>query len=325
MENKLIINILELIGGLIVLIGGGEFLVNGATNIALRLKIPPIIVGLTIVAFGTSAPELFISLHSALAGNADLAIGNVVGSNICNLGMVLGITAIIYPIKVSDTTLKFDWPVAMGSSLLLFLLTFDNVISPTEGAIFFTLLILYLFILFRRTKSDIELQKTTNEEFQLDESEKFKSPVTLWVKDIAFLVTGIVALKFGAEWFIEGAKSICLEQLGLEERIVGILVLAIGTSLPELVTSAVAAFKKETDLALGNLMGSNIFNVLSILGITSMVIPINVSEIMHNYDMVWMLVITLLTIPLMILGRDLNRWEGLVMLSAYCIYIYTIF
>ncbi|NME71462.1 calcium/sodium antiporter [Flammeovirga aprica] len=325
MENKLIINILELIGGLIVLIGGGEFLVNGATNIALRLKIPPIIVGLTIVAFGTSAPELFISLHSALAGNADLAIGNVVGSNICNLGMVLGITAIIYPIKVSDTTLKFDWPVAMGSSLLLFFLTFDNMISATEGAVFFGLLLIYLFVLFRRTKSDIELQKTTNEEFQLDESEKDKSPVTLWVKDIAFLVTGIIALKFGAEWFIDGAKSICLVQLGLDERIVGILVLAIGTSLPELVTSAVAAFKKETDLALGNLMGSNIFNVLSILGITSMVIPINVSEIMHSYDMVWMLGITLLTIPLMILGRDLNRWEGLVMLSAYCFYIYTIF
>ncbi|MBD0401938.1 calcium/sodium antiporter [Flammeovirga sp. EKP202] len=325
MENKLIINILELIGGLIVLIGGGEFLVNGATNIALRLKIPAIIVGLTIVAFGTSAPELFISLHSALSGNADLAIGNVVGSNICNLGMVLGITAIIYPIKVSDTTLKFDWPVAMGASLLLFLLTFDNVISSREGAVFFGLLVIYLFVLFRRTKSDIELQKTTNEEFQLDESEKGKSSTSLWVKDIAFLVTGIVALKFGAEWFIDGAKSICLEQLGLNERIVGILVLAIGTSLPELVTSSVAAFKKETDLALGNLMGSNIFNVLSILGITSMVIPINVSKIMHGYDMVWMLGITLLTIPLMILGRDLNRYEGMLLLITYCYYIYTIF
>lgn len=325
MENKLIINILELIGGLIVLIGGGEFLVNGATNIALRLKIPAIIVGLTIVAFGTSAPELFISLHSALSGNADLAIGNVVGSNICNLGMVLGITAMIYPIKVSDTTLKFDWPVAMGASLLLFLVTFDNVISPIEGTIFLSLLLIYLFILFRRTKSDIELQKTTNEEFQLDENEAHKKPALLWAKDIAFLVTGIIALKFGAEWFIDGAKSICLEQLGLDERIVGLLVLAIGTSLPELVTSAVAAFKKETDLALGNLMGSNIFNVLSILGITSLVIPINVSEIMHNYDMVWMLGITLLTIPLMVLGRDLNRWEGLVMLIAYCTYIYTIF
>lgn len=325
MENKLIINILELIGGLIVLIGGGEFLVNGATNIALRLRIPAIIVGLTIVAFGTSAPELFISLHSALSGNADLAIGNVVGSNICNLGMVLGITAIIYPIKVSDTTLKFDWPVAMGASLLLFLVTFDGEISFIEGALFFSLILIYLFILFKRTKSDIELQKTTNEEFQLDESEKDKNQIMVWGKDIAFLITGIIALKFGAEWFIDGAKSICLEQLELDERIVGILVLAIGTSLPELVTSVVAAFKKETDLALGNLMGSNIFNVLSILGITSMVIPINVSDIIHNYDMSWMLGITLLTIPLMILGRDLNRWEGLILLSAYCFYIYTIF
>ncbi|AZQ60938.1 calcium/sodium antiporter [Flammeovirga pectinis] len=325
MENKLIINILELIGGLVVLIGGGELLVKGATNMALRLKIPAIIVGLTIVAFGTSAPELFISLQSALDGNADLAIGNVVGSNICNLGMVLGITAIIYPIKVSDTTLKFDWPVAMGASVILYLITFDSVISFDEGLVLFLLLITYLLILFKRTKSDIKLQATAEEEFQLDEDDKGDSTVLVWSKDLAYIITGIIALKFGAEWFIDGAKSICLVQLELDERIVGILVLAIGTSLPELVTSAVAAFKKETDLALGNLMGSNIFNILSILGITSMVTPINISDMIHNYDMIWMLGITFLTIPLMFLGKDLNRWEGALLLSIYCYYIYSIF
>ncbi|MBB6459558.1 calcium/sodium antiporter [Flammeovirga kamogawensis] len=325
MENKLIINILELIGGLVVLIGGGELLVKGATNMALRLKIPAIIVGLTIVAFGTSAPELFISLQSALDGNADLAIGNVVGSNICNLGMVLGITAIIYPIKVSDTTLKFDWPVAMGASVVLFLITFDSVISFDEGLVLFLLLITYLLILFKRTKSDIKLQATAEEEFQLDEEEDGNNTILTWAKDVAYIITGIIALKFGAEWFIDGAKSICLVQLELDERIVGILVLALGTSLPELVTSAVAAFKKETDLALGNLMGSNIFNILSILGITSMVTPINISDTIHNYDMVWMLGITFLTIPLMFLGKDLNRWEGALLLSVYCYYIYSIF
>ncbi|NLR89899.1 calcium/sodium antiporter [Flammeovirga agarivorans] len=325
MENQLIINILELIGGLIVLIGGGEFLVKGSTSFALRCKVPAIIVGLTIVAFGTSSPELFISLYSALQGNADLALGNVVGSNICNLAMVLGCISIIYPVKVSKTALKFDWPSVIVCSLTFLLFSRDGVVSSIEGIVFLLLLFVYIFFLLKRTKNDVHLQATTDEEFQLDEREEREQPkVLLWTKDIMYILTGIISLKFGAEWFINGSKSICLTQLGMSERAVGIFVLALGTSLPELVTSIVAAFKRETDLAFGNLIGSNILNILFVLGTSSLIVPIHVNDI-SLYDFLWMISIAVISTPLMYFQHSLYRYKGVLLLLLYSYYIYHIF
>lgn len=311
-------DIFSLIAGLVVLVFGGELLVRGASSIALRMQISPLVVGLTIVAFGTSAPELFISIQSALAGSPDIAMGNVVGSNICNLALVLGITAVIYPVKVQRDSIRIDWPVTMGSSLLLFLLVQNRWIGAGEGILFIFMLLTYTFLIIRKS------QKETLANLKLMEDEELltKPSASVW-KDVVFIIAGTLGLSFGSDWFVTGAQSIAIS-LGVSERVVGITVVALGTSLPELMTSAVAAYKKETDIAIGNLLGSNIFNVLSILGFTSIIQEIQVSDDIINIDMVWMLVVTLLIFPMMLTRKIISRIEGLVLLLTYCYYIYSV-
>ena len=310
--------IILLVIGLIVLIIGGDYLVRGASSIALRLHLSPLVVGLTIVAFGTSAPELIISVQAALKGSPDIAMGNVIGSNICNLSLVLGITAIIHPVKVHNNSIKVDWPMTMGSSILLYLVVREGVIGPVAGLIFITALVIYLYFIIKQSRKDTkEAQKQMNEEDIPDAPKK-----QVW-KDMFFMLIGCVALYYGSEWFVTSAKGLAID-LGIEERVVGLTVVALGTSLPELVTAAVASFKGETDLALGNLMGSNIFNILSILGITSIIRPIHVNETILNNDIVWMLMITLMILPLMIMRREVGRADGLILLIVYTIYIYTV-
>lgn len=303
--------------GLVVLIFGGDFLVRGASSIALRFHLSPLVVGLTIVAFGTSAPELVISLKSALAGSPDLTMGNVVGSNICNLALVLGVTALIGPINVNPNSLKLDWPVTMGSSLLLFLLVQGGLISFFEGVLFVVLIVAYNFYLIRDSRRASKKVR----EVEIEEFDTVPSP-SIW-KDIGFLAIGSVGLYFGAEWFVGGAQELA-RFLGVSERVIGITVLALGTSLPELVTAMVAAFRQETDLALGNLLGSNIFNILSILGITSIVTEIPVSQKIIDTDMWWMLGITFLLFPMMVYKRRLTRVDGTVLLAIYLYYTYTV-
>ena len=314
----MLFNIALLILGLFTLIMGGDFLVRGATSIALRLHMTPLVVGLTIVAFGTSAPELLISLSAALDGSPDLAMGNVVGSNICNLALVLGVTILIGPIRVNADSIKIDWPVTMGSSLLLFFVVRDNVLSFYEGAFFVAILLTYTILIIiksrRQMKADIEIEK----ELDLPDI-----PSKSLMKDISVILIGSVALFFGAKWFVIGAKELALF-LEVSQRVIGITIVALGTSLPELVTAIVASFKKETDLALGNLFGSNIFNVLSILGVTSIVKEISVSNLIYHVDMPWMLGITLLILPLMLFQRKLGRTEGVILLLVYVYYTYSV-
>ena len=314
----MLFNIALLILGLFTLIMGGDFLVRGATSIALRLHMTPLVVGLTIVAFGTSAPELLISLSAALDGSPDLAMGNVVGSNICNLALVLGVTILIGPIRVNADSIKIDWPVTMGSSLLLFFVVRDNVLSIYEGVFFVAVLLTYTTLIItksrRQMKADIEIEK------QLDLPD---IPSKSLKKDIGVILIGSVALFFGAKLFVIGAKELALF-LEVSQRVIGITIVALGTSLPELVTAIVASFKKETDLALGNLFGSNIFNILSILGVTSIVKEISVSNLIYHVDMLWMLGITLLILPLMLFQRKLGRTEGVILLLVYVYYIYSV-
>lgn len=310
--------VLLLIAGLSVLITGGEFLVRGATSIALRLHISPLVVGLTIVAFGTSAPELFVSIQSALAGSPDLTMGNVIGSNICNLALVLGITAVIAPVKVQSDSIKIDWPMTMGSSTLLYLLVRENLISSYEGVLFILILAAYTFFIIRKSRRETKKMKQLAHELDVPEA---PSPF-LW-RDILFIALGTVGLSLGSDWLVKGAQSIAL-QYGVAERIIGITILALGTSLPELATSMVASFKKETDIAVGNLMGSNIFNVLSILGITSIIQEIQVNDVIINSDMIWMLLITFLIFPMMLHKKEVGRIEGMILLGIYVYYIYNV-
>jgi cation:H+ antiporter len=314
----MLFNIGLLIIGLITLIMGGDFLVRGASSLALRLHMTPLVVGLTIVAFGTSAPELLISLSAALSGSPDLAMGNVVGSNICNLALVLGVTILIGPVRVSPDSIRIDWPVTMGSSLLLFFVVRDNSLGIYEGIFFISSLIAYTFFIIRRSRMKMMAEIIKEKELDVPDLPSKSS-----MKDIGVIIIGSVGLYFGAKWFVIGAKELALF-LEVSQRVIGITIVALGTSLPELVTSMVASFKKETDLALGNLLGSNIFNVLSILGITSIVKEIHVSEIIHQVDMLWMLGITLLILPLMLFQRKLARTEGVILLLVYVYYIYSV-
>jgi len=283
------LNILWLVAGLFILILGGDFLVKGASSIAYRFKLSPLVVGLTIVAFGTSAPELLISIKAALAGSPDLTMGNVVGSNICNLALVLGVTAIISPIYVGKDSLRIDWPVAMGSSLLLFSVSTFGFINWIEGVAFIILLTFYVvFLIIHSRKKHLDNRQL---ETSFDQPESDEGSSKTMYKDLGYLFIGCLGLFFGADWFVGGAQNIAV-YLGVSERIIGITVLALGTSLPELTTAIIASLRKESDLALGNLLGSNIFNILSILGITSIVKTIEVNQEIVKIDMLWMLGIT---------------------------------
>ncbi len=305
-----------LIIGLIILIVGGDYLVRGSSSIALRLHLSPLVVGLTIVAFGTSAPELVISIQSALKGSPDLAMGNVIGSNICNLALVLGLTAVINPVRVQSNSIRVDWPMTMGSSILLFLVVRDQLLNAAEGIIFIITLLSYLFFTIRQSRKETLASIAEDDDIPDTPSKQ------IW-KDITFIAIGCIGLYFGSEWFVGSAKDLALS-LGVEERVVGLTVVALGTSLPELVTAAVASYKGQTDLALGNLMGSNIFNILSILGITGIIKEINVHADIINKDIVWMLLIALMILPLMVMRREVGRIDGLILLIVYSVYIYTV-
>ena len=313
----MVITTLILLAGLVFMILGGEFLVRGASGIALRAQISPLVVGLTVVAFGTSAPELLVSIQSALAGNPDIAMGNVIGSNICNLALVLGVTAVITPINIHTDSIKLDWPVAMGSSILLFLLVFDGWVNTWEGGLFVSILIVYSVFIIRKSRRETKASQLEMDELDIPEPSGHPG------LDLLYLAIGGVGLYFGSGWFVEGASTLAT-YLGVTERVISITVVALGTSLPELVTSAVASFRKETDMAVGNLMGSNIFNVLSILGITSLVKQVQVNEMMREVDMVWMLAITAVILPMMLIKRRISRAEGGILLTIYCVYTYTV-
>lgn len=304
------------------MIFGGELLVRGATRLALQLKISPLVVGLTIVAFGTSAPELFISIKSALAGSPDIAIGNVVGSNICNLTLILGITAIVTPIPVGRNSIRIDWPMAMGGSMLLYFWMLNGVIELYEGIILVFLLVGYTIFIIRKSRSETNDAIAANldvEVFPKNNSGNLKRTII----DILLVMAGCLGLYFGSDWFVTGAIELA-NYLGVSERIIGLTVVAIGTSLPEMVTSIMASLRKQIDVALGNLIGSNIFNIFSILGITAIIQNVQVSELILSNDMVWMLGITLLILPMMISKKNIQRVEGLILFLVYGVYTYTV-
>ena len=308
-------DILILSIGLATLILGGDVLVRGASRMALRFNVSTLVVGLTIVAFSTSAPELLVSLNAAIKGVPDFALGNVVGSNISNLALVLGVASLLGFIPVNRLSVRRDWPVTFFASLLLGFFALDGELVRWEGIVMFSILIAYLTVLLIYTKKDqIRLE--------VEPPKQDESATEKW-KDLFLIALGGACLYFGAEWFISGAENLAVD-LGVSERIIGLTVLALGTSLPELFTSIIAARKKETDLALGSLLGSNIFNILSILGITSMVKSLNVNETILNNDLIWMLALTFGILPLMVFRKRLGTVSGIILLTFYAVYIIVI-
>ncbi len=309
---------LSLIAGLLLLIGGGEALVRGAARIALLARIPPAIVGLTVVAAGTSAPELVVALASALEGTPDLAVGNVLGSNIYNIALILGLAAAVRPLPVRGNTVRLEWPVMLLASVQMGLLARDGTLDRVEcGAL---VLALVVFIAYQVRIARVEL--TDAERGPLEGQPRIEPglgfPVALGMSAL-----GGVLLAVGAELFVSGASDIA-RTFGVAEHVIGLTVVAVGTSLPELVASLVAAIRGHTDLAITNVIGSNIFNVLLILGVTGLVSPLPVQPQLLSSDVPWMIALALLLFPLMRTNRVVTRWEGVGLLGVGAVYTGTL-
>lgn len=306
-----------LLAGLAVLILGGEVLVRGAVGLSAAMKISPLVIGMTVVSFGTSAPELLVSLQSALDGNPGIAIGNVVGSNIANLALVLGITVLIFPIVAEQQTKRIDFPMMMVASVLFGVFALNNMIDRWEGVIFLVLLIAFTVFLIRssRKKEKSKLEEAIGGE-KPDASEVKDS---LWLS-VGLLLVGLIALYFGSEWFVGGASDLA-SKFGLSDSVIGVTVVAFGTSAPELVASIMAAVKKQSDISVGNLIGSNIFNVFAVLGVTSVVKPVGVDQSVMSFDLIWMLGIAAFMVVVLYLGDKIGRFKGVLLLSSYIIYI----
>jgi len=297
-----------------LLILGGNWLLKAAVGLSLRLNIPKIVIGMTVVSFATSAPELIVSVKSALDGFPDLALGNVVGSNIANLALVLGITVTLSKIDIEKSFYKTDWPVMMiASGLLYVFLVNDSKIEFYEGALLFTFLMVFLVYLLKYQKHAIPDEISENDE---------QLPV---FKILLFVTIGGVGLWAGSELLINGAVSLATD-FGVSERVIGVTVVSIGTSIPELAASIIAVLKKEKSISIGNLIGSNIFNILAVLGITSLITPIELKDVgLLNYDIFWMLGISFLVLPLVFFPKKLRLdWRhGILLLTLYIVFIIT--
>lgn len=319
----MVIHIIFIIAGLAILIVGGEFLVKGAVSVAAKAKLSTLVIGMTVVSFGTSAPELFVSLKAAYLDSPEFAIGNIVGSNIANLALVLGLTVIIFPMPVKRNSILFDWPMMMISGLLFWLFSRNLLLERWEGFVLFFLLIAFIYFLISSSRRKIKNQKTLEPDALSDVSKKSVKKTKWWVTSFQ-LVAGFLGLYLGARWLIDGAIGVG-EELSISKHVMAITVLAFGTSVPELVTSVVAAYRKQMDISVGNLIGSNIFNIMAVLGITAIVQPIPVEKNVLQFDMWWMLAVFLVILPMMVISRKIGRISGVILLSSYILYIYLLF
>jgi len=310
------VDFLLIILGIVILYFGGEALVEGAKSLATRLGLSPLLVGLTVVSFGTSAPELAASLTAALAGAPAVAVGNVIGSNIANIGLVLGLTALVTPLVTGTESLRRELPVMLGASLLLLWPVRDGTIDRHEGAVLFLGLLLYLWILFRQKRGE----GTTADGVPGGEESRD------WSLRISFgmALLGVLLLAGGAYVLVPGAVGVA-RSFVVTARVTGLTMVAFGTRLPELATCVVAARKKESGLVIGNLIGSNIFNILAILGLTSLVLPIPGEQGPVYLDLIVMLAFSLLLWPALRIGDRVGRVDGVILILLYCGYVVSLF
>ncbi|MEG1822028.1 MAG: calcium/sodium antiporter [Clostridiales bacterium] len=298
--------------GFVLLIKGADYFIGGSSAVAARLRIPGVIVGLTIVAMGTSAPELSVSIVGALQGQSGISVGNIIGSNIFNVLCVGGIAALIMPLKVNDVLLKRDIPISLLAVLLFLFFAWNGKISQMEGFCFLILFVVFLFFLFMDA---IKSRKATKKSINIEENEKI-APIT---KNLIYIVGGLSAVVLGGETVVRSATAIA-QDFGLSQSLIGLTVVALGTSLPELITTLVAAKKGETDIALGNIIGSNIFNIALVLGTASAITPLFV----ENFVLIDCFFLGLITLLLMVFSakyKKLKPWHGGVLVLLYIVYL----
>lgn len=294
--------------GLVGLFFGGEALVRGSVSIAQRMSISPLIIGLTVVGFGTSTPELLVSVQAALKGVPDISVGNIVGSNIANILLIVGVTAIVWPIRVGAATVRWDTAFMIGSALLLVPLFALGEIGRIAGFVLVSALAAYLFWTFLKSRHN-----TTE-----DKDVTFQASIVVSLLWVAF---GLSALLFGARFLVDGAVSVA-RGFDVSEAFIGLTIVAVGTSLPELATSLIAALRRQSDIAIGNIIGSNIFNVLGILGVTALIAPIPVAGRFLTFDLPIMIGVSLLLAGLLLTRPQIGRGVGAVMLLGYAVYVF---
>lgn len=295
--------------GLVGLYFGAEWIVRGGSRLALRLGITPLVVGLTIVAFGTSLPELIVSVVAALDGKSAIAIGNVVGSNVANVGLVLGLSALIFPISISFSAIRRDILIYLGVCMVFILFAYDGRISPYEGVILFSGLVLYVFICL----------SNKNNRAASEGQERVQLP-----KEILLLIAGIGVLSYGAKLFVDGAVELA-RQLGVTEVAIGMSIVALGTSLPELATSTMAAFRRQSGISIGNIIGSNLFNLLSVIGLAAILRPLETPRSILAFEIPVMIAFGIVLIPVSLLPQPISRLTSLGLLLAYGLFLWLLF
>ena len=304
--------------GLVLLAGGGEALVRGATTLAELAGVTPAVIGLTVVAIGTSLPELVVSVLAAVRGQPDIAVANVVGSNIFNVAMILGVTALLLPLPVHGTAVRLEWPVMFAASVACLVLSLDGFVGRGEGAMFLVALVAFMWWSVRIARRHVtadEARQATEEADARDLPPARRGPMT-----ILMLLLGIGGLVAGGNFLVEGAVTLA-RLVGMTERVIGLTVVAAGTSAPELATSVMAALRGRTDVAVANIIGSNIFNILGILGTTALVATVPVAPALVRSDMLWMIGTAVLLLPLMYSSARITRLEGGLLLGVFVAYI----
>ena len=319
----MVIQILLLVLGFALLVKGADWFVDGAAGIATKFGIPQLVIGLTIVAMGTSAPEAAVSITAAFAGNAEITIGNIVGSNVLNILIILGITALVYPVAVQKSSLVFDIPVVLFATAILFVLGYDGNISRLDGIIMLVVFVAYLFFLFWDAKrpKKLESAEVKKEEAENEETKNEGKNLSL-PKALIFTVIGLVLIVAGSNFVVKSATFIATA-LGLSQRFIGLTIVALGTSLPELFTSVTAAMKKNSDIAVGNIVGSNIFNILFIVGLSGLIVPVPFAPA-FRFDTLVSGVAAILLLLCSLPKKRLSRIAGIFFLICYAVYFYMI-
>jgi cation:H+ antiporter len=316
-----LLTLVLLVAGLALLVGGAEVLVRGATRLSLALGISPLVVGLTVVAYGTSSPEVAVTLQAGFAGETDLALGNVIGSNIANVLLVLGLAALVAPLIVRSQLIRFDVPIMIGASFLLLFLALDGRIGRVEsgilagGAFIYSAVVLYIGT--RRGPRD----SSQAADVPADEIIVIRSPKLRLVKHVIYVMVGLGLLVLGSRWLVDGAIEIATA-LGISQIVIGLTVVAVGTSLPEVATSMLAALKGERDLAVGNVVGSNIFNIFLVLGVAGFIVPVDipVPSSALNFDLLVMIAVAVACLPIFFTGAEIARWEGGLFIAYFVAY-----
>lgn len=303
-----------ILGGATALYIGAEMLVRGSVALALRLKISTLLIGLTLVAVGTSGPELFVNIRGAIEGRADLGVGNVIGANIVTIGGILGLCALIKPLGISRQLIRWDMPAMLATNIIMMIFTFSLQISRLKGAFFLGLFLLYLAGLYFITKKGILKEKEVmKEEEPVIEQSQAISRYAWW--DLLLIVGGLVLLSLGAQWLVKGAVQLAM-QWGVSEKVIGLTVVAMGTSQPELITSIIAVFRKQHSIALGNIIGSNVYNLLGILGISALVSPLQLESSVLG-DLGYLFLLQCFLFPIFQKKSEISRWKGVCLLLLY--------